>query len=371
MIIDVSLNERAFVLVDGVPRKYLEPGQHSFSAWFSTVKVEKVSVTNLFADLDASRLALVPEPDLKVVTLLAHERAVVMRRGRAVQWLSAGTHQLWTVERSVDRKTGAVTPLVEVLVFDTSSVEAPLFNADLAQVNKGKDHVEVLAPEGSVVIRTVDGHFDAVLPAGRHAAWCTQRTVQFAIIDLRERLLHVNGQDVLTRDHVSLRLNVSATFRVSDVKRLATVARAPDDSLYLVMQLVARDAVMSRTLDEVLAARDELAKVMTPLVAARATALGLELVELGIKDLILPGDMKELLNKVIQATKEAEANVILRREETAATRSLAQTAKVLQDNPLLVRLKELEAYKELAGKVGKLNLVMGEASLPSLQVKMK
>lgn len=88
-----------------------------------------------------------------------------------------------------------------------------------------------------------------------------------------------------------------------------------------------------------------------------------------MKDLILPGDMKELLNKVIQATKEAEANVILRREETAATRSLAQTAKVLQENPLLVRLKELEAYAELAGKVGTLNLVVGEGALPTLQLK--
>jgi regulator of protease activity HflC (stomatin/prohibitin superfamily) len=77
--------------------------------------------------------------------------------------------------------------------------------------------------------------------------------------------------------------------------------------------------------------------------------------------------MKDLLNKVIQAEKEAEANVILRREETQATRSLAQTAKVLAENPLLIRLKELEAYTELAGKVGQVHVVLGGAGLPSLQ----
>ena len=79
--------------------------------------------------------------------------------------------------------------------------------------------------------------------------------------------------------------------------------------------------------------------------------------------------MKTLLNRVIEAQKEAEANVIFRREETAATRSMAQTAKVLAENPLLVRLKELEAYKELAAKVGQVHLVLGEGALPQLQLK--
>jgi regulator of protease activity HflC (stomatin/prohibitin superfamily) len=108
---------------------------------------------------------------------------------------------------------------------------------------------------------------------------------------------------------------------------------------------------------------------MGEMVKARADTVGLKLVELGLKDVVLPGDMKELLNKVIQAQKEAEANVIFRREETAATRSMAQTAKVLAENPLLIRLKELEAYKELAGKVGKVNLVLGGEQLPKLEIK--
>jgi regulator of protease activity HflC (stomatin/prohibitin superfamily) len=108
---------------------------------------------------------------------------------------------------------------------------------------------------------------------------------------------------------------------------------------------------------------------MSPTVKARAASMGLELIELGLKDVVLPGEMKDLLNKVIAATKEAEANVILRREETAATRSLAQTAKVLAENPLLVRLKELEAYKDLAAKVGQVHLVLGDGALERLQLK--
>jgi len=193
--------------------------------------------------------------------------------------------------------------------------------------------------------------------------------VSFAVIDLKERLINVVGQEVMTKDRLTLRLNVAAAFQVADAKRLATVARNPDEVLYLAIQLAAREAVGSRTLDELLAARDVFAVAISEAVAARAETVGLKLVELGLKDVVLPGDMKELLNKVIQAQKEAEANVILRREETAATRSLAQTAKVLAENPLLIRLKELEAYKDLAAKVGQVHLVLGQEHLPKLELK--
>jgi regulator of protease activity HflC (stomatin/prohibitin superfamily) len=164
-------------------------------------------------------------------------------------------------------------------------------------------------------------------------------------------------------------VNLSASFVVTDPKRLATVARAPDDVVYLAMQLAAREAVATRTLDELLADRDAVAKSVQSEVASKAEAVGLTLTGFGIKDVILPGEMKALLNRVIEAQKEAEANVILRREETAATRSMAQTAKVLAENPLLIRLKELEAYKDLASKVGQVHLVLGEGAVPTLQLK--
>jgi len=371
MKIEILTHERGFLVVNGVPVKYLAPGVHR--AWtafrVAPVRVEKLSVTNLLAELDEKRLALVPAADLQLVSLAPHERAVVYRRGKPALWLGAGVHQVWTVDRVIDRATGDVTPQVRVEVFDTTGIEAPLLPADVAALASARDYVQATAPEGTVALRYVDGKLEAVLPAGRYAAWSTTRTVTLAVIDLRERVLALTGQEVMTKDRVTLRLNVSATFRVKDAKRLALVARAPDDLVYLAMQLAAREAITSRTLDELLAAREELAKVMAPAVKDKAEAVGLELVELGVKDVVLPGEMKELLNKVIQAQKEAEANVILRREETAATRSLAQTAKVLAENPLLVRLKELEAYKELAGKVGQVHLVLGDGALEKLQLK--
>ncbi len=89
--------------------------------------------------------------------------------------------------------------------------------------------------------------------------------------------------------------------------------------------------------------------------------LGLEVSSVGIKDVILPGDMKDLMNKVTEAKKAAEANLIARREETAAMGSQANTAKLLADNPTLMRLRELEVLEKIAA-AGKMNIVLGPST---------
>jgi regulator of protease activity HflC (stomatin/prohibitin superfamily) len=86
------------------------------------------------------------------------------------------------------------------------------------------------------------------------------------------------------------------------------------------------------------------------------------LIAVGIRDVILPGDMKELMNRVTEAKKAAEANLIARREETAAIRSQANTAKLLADNPTLMRLCELETMEKIAAH-NKLNIVLGDKNL--------
>ena len=90
---------------------------------------------------------------------------------------------------------------------------------------------------------------------------------------------------------------------------------------------------------------------------------------MGVRDIILPGEMKDLMNKVTEAKKAAEANLIVRREETAAMRSQANTAKVLADNPTLMRLRELEVLEKVA-TCGKLSVVLGEKGLADRVVNL-
>lgn len=358
MRIDVNSDERAVVQVNGKPTEWLGPGRYVRWTYLRDVKVRRFSVDTLLAPLRPEHAALAPATDLEAIVLEPHERAVVWQKGAPVRWLGAGLHYLWKVDRSV-----------RVEVLDTSEVVAKPLPKKVAELADKRDYVEVTVPHGAVAVRYVDGRLDEVLGPGRHAAWTTLAKVDLPVLDVRERVLAVTGQEVMTRDRVSLRLNLSATFRVADPARLATVARDADEVLYLAVQMAAREAVTSRTLDAMLEDRDSLAVEVFEQVSKRAEAVGLEVSHVGLRDVILPGDMKVLLNQVIEAKKKAEANVILRREEAAATRAMAQTAQLLAEQPTLARLKELEAYKELAGSVGQVHLVLGEQILSRLELK--
>jgi len=368
--IDVPLGERAVVHVDERPTRWLGPGRHRLVVSpLRKLQILRVRGDSLLAKLLPDQVALAPPEDLRIVRLASHERGILRMGGVPVRWLSSGEHQVLTLERAAARAGEPARPVVDVEVLDTSAIEAPVPLRDVRAIVPSSDLVEAEVPHGAVALRLVDGRLDVTLGPGRHAAWTTLRKVVHAVIDLREKVVPVTGQEVMTRDRVTLRLNLAVVVRVADPVRLVSVARDADEVIHLAVQLAAREAVATRSLDELLAARDALSGVIAEEVARRGEAVGLAVHSLALKDVILPGEMKTLLNRVIEAQKEAEANVILRREETAATRSLAQTAKVLAENPLVMRLKELEALGTIASKVSTLNVVLGKDSLPQLKLE--
>lgn len=92
----------------------------------------------------------------------------------------------------------------------------------------------------------------------------------------------------------------------------------------------------------------------------------MEIVNAGIKDIILPGEIREIMNTVLVAEKKAQANVIMRREEVASTRSLLNTAKLMEENRTLMRLKEMEYLEKICDKVGSITLNGGKSVLDQL-----
>ena len=88
----------------------------------------------------------------------------------------------------------------------------------------------------------------------------------------------------------------------------------------------------------------------------KTTDYGLTVESVGVKDIILPGEIKTILSKVVEAEKSAQANVVRRREETAATRSMLNTAKVMEENPVALRLKELEILERIAEKIDRIQV---------------
>lgn len=213
--------------------------------------------------------------------------------------------------------------------------------------------------EGHVGFLEVDGEQLEMLKSGIHVWWNFNRSIKVPQMDTRLQNMEVNGQEILTRDRVSLRINLSATWQVQEPQKVKEALADHYDYLYRELQLALRTVVSTQTLDELLADKNLLNQQVQAIVVAKAAEFGIELKTVGARDIVLPGDMKAILAQVVEAQKMAEANLIKRREETQATRSLHNTAKVMEGNPTLLRLKELEVLEKITAQIHTLNVYGG------------
>jgi regulator of protease activity HflC (stomatin/prohibitin superfamily) len=214
-------------------------------------------------------------------------------------------------------------------------------------------------PAESAGLVYVDNTLSQLLGAGSYAFWNFRKNVAVETVELRVQAMEVSGQELLTRDKVSLRVNLAASVRVNDPVAARTKVAKYGDYVYRELQYGLRKAVAAKTLDELLGDKATLDAEIFAYVHGRLEGLGVEVLGVGVKDVILPGEMREILNGVVSAEKQAQANVIRRREEANATRSLLNTAKLIEESPVLMRLKELEALEKVTEKIDKLTVFGG------------
>ncbi|MFC5571034.1 slipin family protein [Lysobacter yangpyeongensis] len=231
--------------------------------------------------------------------------------------------------------------------------------------------VAVTVPEENAGLLFVDGKLVRTLAPGAYAFWNFQKNVGVETVELRVQSMEVSGQELLTRDKVSLRVNLAASIRVTDPVAARTRVARYGDYVYRELQFGLRKAIAAKTLDELLGDKVSLDADIFGYVRGRVGELGIEVLGVGVKDVILPGEMKDILNSVVQAEKAAQANVIRRREEANATRSLLNTARLIEESPVLMRLKELEALEKITEKIDKLTVFGGLDGVMKQLVSLK
>jgi regulator of protease activity HflC (stomatin/prohibitin superfamily) len=161
-----------------------------------------------------------------------------------------------------------------------------------------------------------------------------------------------------------------AVYEIVNVVTARSAVRDVEQHLYRTLQIAVRQTLGKRTLEEVLAEKADIDESVSGEVRREMELYGVRVLAMAIKDIILPGDIREILNQLVTAEKQAQANLIRRREETAATRNLLNTAKLMEENPILIRLKELEALEKIVGKVEKLSVSSGLEGLLDRTIKL-
>ncbi|MGL5796436.1 MAG: slipin family protein, partial [Waterburya sp.] len=206
-------------------------------------------------------------------------------------------------------------------------------------------------PAQHVGLLYINQEFQSQLQPGQHAWWLFGRSFSTEVFDLRLQNIEISGQDILSKDKVPLRLNLTAGFRILEPLRAKSSLSDISGYLYKELQFALRAAVGEQTLDALLENKGAIDRSVAEYIHAKTADYGMEVDSVGVKDIILPGEIKAILSKVVEAEKTAQANVVRRREETAATRSMLNTAKVMEDNPIALRMKELEVLERIAEKI--------------------
>jgi len=348
---------------DGEFQGLLGAGRHLIFDPLAKVRVDVVSQRDpwlVHGQLDVIVKSGALADKAVIVDLKDHQRALVWVEGRFSHVLPPGLYAYWTGFKDV-----------RVEVVDARVVR--LVHEDLKSIVGSPQVAKVLdlcaIERTHVGVSFQDGEYVETLPPGQYAFWRGTADSKVVEVDLREQAVDVAGQEIMTADKVTLRMNALVNYRVADARKAVMSTDGPRQALYREAQLALRAVVGTRDLDSFLTDKDAVAGEFEEHVRRRAGELGLSIVSVGVRDIILPGDMKDLMNRVTEAKKAAEANLIARREETAAMRSQANTARLLADNPTLMRLRELEVLERIASG-GKLNVVLGEKGLADRVVNL-
>ena len=298
---------------------------------------------------------------LHVVDVKDNELVLLYENGLLKQALGPGRYAYW--------KGIVVYGFVRV---DISKIE----------ITEDLDRVTLLGKVVAPYVRTytiesyekgllfVDGKYVKTLESGVYYWWKNNIVINVGKIDTRQLQLEINGQEILTRDKAALRVNAWAQYRIMDIEKALLQNKEYEKQLYVAFQLALREYIGGLSFDELLekketalhertsgpSAGDQTSATALERVQTMADVLGIQVAGFGIRDIVLPGDVKDIMNQVLVAEKKAQANIILRREETASTRNLLNTAKLMEDNPMLFRLKEMEYVEKIAEKVSRISV---------------
>lgn len=275
------------------------------------------------------------------------------------------------------------------------------------------DHATIV-PESFIGLLYEDGAFVRTLSPGRHTfkapfyaslmSWLfprIQRDVK--LLDLRERSLTIKGQEILTADKVAIRVSLLVYFRVQNAESAMHNVSSYEERIYEDVQLAARRFLASRNLDAILSDRNEISDNVRIDVSGAAATYGVEIIRADVKDLVFPGNLREIMNQVLETERRAEAKLIEARKDAEANQVRSQAehqamlqkleaeriqvrisaeaeqerarihlqteieqARVLTEHPILLRLRQIEALQDMAKGGGKFVIGFKDNDLSSV-----
>jgi regulator of protease activity HflC (stomatin/prohibitin superfamily) len=346
----IEEKERAFLYKNGVYQRMLNPGKHTVWELFGEkavklaadgpVDLPRADIAILLRDPEFQKsVAYIEIPDGKI--------AIRFTNGRFAEFLPPGVYAYW----NIFQKNGY--EIIDISEPESANDLPPIYFKYIPQIGY---YSRCDVSEGEIGLLFFNGVYQRTLKSGRYFFWNRGADVTFKVLDTRLSQLEIPGQEILTADKVSLRVNFACRYKLTDPASAVTKLANYQDLIYVFVQLTLREFVGKYRFDELLKQKDNIGGYVLEKLKSREGEFFVEFFDAGVKDIILPGEIREIMNAVLTAEKAAQAAAVARREETAATKSMLETAKLMDENATLYRLKELEYLEKICEKIGSISL---------------
>ena len=160
----------------------------------------------------------------------------------------------------------------------------------------------------------------------------------------------VPGQDGITRDNVTVRVDAVIYFRVADPMKVAVDVQDYVSAIGQVAQTSLRSIIGKSDLDDLLSNREGLNQGLELMLDSPAMGWGIHIDRVEIKDVALPDSMKRSIARQAEAERERRARIITSEGELAASQKLAQAAEIMGQHPAALQLRLLETVVEVAAE---------------------
>lgn len=343
----INENQRGFLFKNGKYVKMLTAGKYYT---YGDKEIEVVSlympIMSAKCDLDTILNDKAVASAVSVIEVADQELALHFVNGKFDSVLCQGKYAFWSQidkheYKLVDISTPEVSDDVPEYIFSQIST-AYYTKVEVSEYRKAR--------------LFFNQKFVRILDAGTYYFWKNGVKIDVGFVDTRLTQMDITGQEILTQDKVSVRINFVCNYRVTDYVKILTEIDDFTEQMHVAAQLALREYVGKYKLDEILENKSQMSEFVFSKLKAKEKELFVEITDAGVKDIILPGEIREIMNTVLIAEKRAQANVITRREEVASTRSLLNTAKLMDENQTLYKLKEFEYVERICENVGNINL---------------
>ena len=181
------------------------------------------------------------------------------------------------------------------------------------------------------------------IPAQKNGPFSRTPLVEVVLVDIRERELTIKGQEILTADKVAIRVSIIVQFKVTDPVAALHKVENHDERLYSDVQLAARRSLASMTLEQILTNRNQLSEDILAEVKVTAAGYGIAIQRADVKDLVFPGNLQEVMNKVLAAERLSQAQLV-------ESRTSAEQQKIAAEAKAHIKRIEAEVTVETDAK---------------------